>query len=264
VVAIDGKTLRGTRTTAGKALVHMVSAWANSNNLVLAQRKVDDKSNEITAIPKLLKALELSGAVVTIDAIGCQKSIASQIVAQRADYVLAVKENQPSLLADIKDSFQMLAADSVDEQIDCGHGRVERRTCSVLGDLSLLDAPGQWASLQGLVRIQAERYHKATGASEREVRYYITSLKPDAARLNAVIRQHWGIENKLHWVLDVGFGEDLSRKRAGHAAQNYSILTRIALNMLQQDKTCKLGIHGKRLQAAWDHEYLLRLLGVQN
>ena len=138
---------------------------------------------------------------MTIDAIGCQKSIASQIVEQRADYVLAVKENQPSLLADIKDLFQMLAADSVDEEIDCGHGRVERRTCSVLADLSLLDAPGEWASLQGLVRIEAERYHKATGKTEREIRYYITSLKPDAARLNAAIRQHWGIENKLHWVL---------------------------------------------------------------
>jgi hypothetical protein len=143
VVAIDGKTLRGTRTTAGEALVHMVLAWANSNNLVLAQRKVDDKSNEIKAIPKLLKALELSGAVVTIDAIVCQKSIASQIVEQRADYVLAVKEYQPSLLADIKDSFQMLAADTVAEEIDCGHGRMERRTCSVFGDLSLLDVPGE-------------------------------------------------------------------------------------------------------------------------
>jgi predicted transposase YbfD/YdcC len=263
VVAIDGKTLRGTRTTAGKAMVHMVSAWANSNNLVLGQRKVEDKSNEITAIPKLLKALELSGAVVTVDAIGCQKSIAGQIVEQGADYVLAVKENQPRLLADIKDSFRMLAAESIVEDVDCGHGRVERRACSVLGDLSLLDEPGQWASLQGLVRIEAERYHKATGKCEREVRYYITSLKPDAARLNSAIRQHWGIENKLHWVLDVGFSEDLSRKRAGHTAQNYSILTRIALNLLKQDKTCKLGIHGKRLQAAWDHDYLLRLLGVQ-
>lgn len=198
VVAIDGKTLRGTRTTAGKAIVRMVSAWANSNNLVLGQRKVDDKSNEIRATPKLLKALELSGAVVTIDAIGCQKSIASQIVEQRADYVVAVKDNQPHLLADIKDSFRMLAADSVVDEIDCGHGRVERRTSSVLGDLSLLDAPGEWASLQGLVRIEAERYHKATGASQREIRYYITSLKPDATRLNAAIRQHWGIENKLH------------------------------------------------------------------
>ena len=177
--------------------------------------------------------------------------------------MLAVKENQPHLLADIKDSFRMLAADSVVEEIDCGHGRVERRNCSVLGDLSLLDEPGQWASLRGLVRIEAERYHKATGKSEREIRYYIISLKPDAARLNSAIRQHWSIENKLHWVLDVGFGEDMSRKRAGHTAQNYSILTRIALNLLKQDKTCKLGIHGKRLQAAWDHGYLLRLLGVQ-
>ncbi len=161
VVAIDGKTLRGTRSKGGKALVHMVSAWANTNNLVLAQHKVDDKSNEIRAIPQLLKAVELSGAVVTIDAMGCQKSIASQIVEKEADYVLAVKENQPHLLADIKDSFQMLAADTVSEQIDCGHGRVERRTCSVLSDLSLLDDPSQWASLQGVVRIQAERYHKS-------------------------------------------------------------------------------------------------------
>ena len=263
VVAIDGKTLRGTRSTGGKALVHMVSAWANSNNLVLAQRKVDDKSNEITAIPQLLKAVELSGAVVTIDAIGCQKSIASQIVEKEADYVLAVKENQPHLLADIKDSFQMLAADTVSEQIDCGHGRVERRTCSVLSDLSLLDAPSQWASLRGLVRIQAERYHKASGKIEREIRYYITSLKAGAAQLNSKIRQHWGIENKLHWVLDVGFSEDASRKRAGNAAQNFSLLNRIALNLLKQDKSCKLGVHGKRLQAAWDHAYLLKLLGAQ-
>jgi predicted transposase YbfD/YdcC len=192
--------------------------------------------------------------VVTIDAMGCQKTIAGKIIARKADYVLAVKENQPSLLADIKDSFQMLTADSVEEEIDCDHGRVERRRCSVLADLSLLDNCAEWPSLQGLVRIQAERYHKSTGKTER--------LKCEAARLNRVIRQHWGIENKLHWVLDVGFDEDLSRKRAGHAAQNYSILTRIALNLLQQDKTCKLGIHGKRPQAAWDHAYLLRLLGT--
>jgi len=207
--------------------------------------------------------VELSGAVVTIDAIGCQKSIASQIVEKEADYMLAVKENQPHLLADIKDSFQMLAADTLSEQIDCGHGRVERRTCSVLSDLSLLDNGSEWPSLQGLVRIQAERFHKATGKTEHEARYYITSLKSKASRLNSVIRQHWGIENKLHWVLDVGFSEDASRKRAGHAAQNFSLLNRIALNLLKQDKFCKLGIHGERLQAAWDHDYLLKLLGVQ-
>jgi predicted transposase YbfD/YdcC len=261
VVAIDGKTLRGARASGGKPIVHMVSAWANANNLVLGQRKVEAKSNEITAIPKLLAVLELSGTVVTIDAMGCQRAIAEQIVSRRADYILAVKENQPSLLADVKDSFKMLVADSVAEEIDCGHGRVERRSCSVLRDLSLPDKPREWASLQGVVRIEAERYHKVSGKTEREIRYYITSLTADAARINSLIRQHWGIENKLHWVLDVGFGEDASRKRAGNTAQNFSLLNRIALNLLKQDISCKLGVHGKRLQAAWDHDYLLHLLG---
>jgi predicted transposase YbfD/YdcC len=260
VVAIDGKTLRGTREAGGK-LVHMVSAWASANHLVLGQRKVEEKSNEITAIPKLLAALELSGTVVTIDAMGCQRSIAGQIVEKKADYVLAVKENQGHLLDGIRDSFQMLGADAVAEEVDCGHGRVETRRCSVIADLSLLEKASKWPSLQGLVRIEAERYHKATGKAEREIRYYITSLRPDAARLNSAIRQHWGIENKLHWVLDVGFGEDLCRKRAANSAQNFSVINRIALNLLQQDKTCKLGIKGKRLQAGWDNDYMLQMLG---
>jgi predicted transposase YbfD/YdcC len=261
VVAIDGKALRGTRQ-AGKTLVHLVSAWANQNNLVLAQRRVDDKSNEITAIPKLLQMLELSGTVVTIDAMGCQRTIAQKIVDQKADYILAVKENQGHLLEEIQDSFRMLAVDAVAEEVDGGHGRVERRTCSVIGDLSLMEKASQWPSLQGMVRIEAERFHKATGTTERETRYYITSLPPQAAQLNRAIRQHWGIENKLHWVLDVAFGEDLSRKRQGHAAQNFSLLNRIALNLLRQDKTCKLGIHGKRLKAGWDNHYLLKLLTI--
>jgi predicted transposase YbfD/YdcC len=259
VVAIDGKALRGTRQ-AGKTLVHLVSAWANQNNLVLAQRRVDDKSNEITAIPKLLQMLELSGTVVTIDAMGCQRTIAQKIVDQKADYILAVKENQGQLLEEIQDSFRMLAVDTVAEEVDGGHGRVERRTCSVIGDLSLLEKASQWPSLQGMVRIEAERFHKATGTTERKTRYYITSLPPQAAP--RAIRQHWGIENKLHWVLDVAFGEDLSRKRQGHAAQNFSLLNRIALNLLRQDKTCKLGIHGKRLKAGWDNHYLLKLLTI--
>ena len=262
VVAIDGKTLCGTRETGKKQLVHMVSAWAEGNGLVLGQRKVDEKSNEITAIPKLLAALELRGAVVTIDAMGCQREIASKIVERQADYVLAVKENQTGLLADIKDSFQMLVPDAVAEEVDCGHGRVERRTCSVLTDLSLLEKLFEWASLRGLVRIEAERFHKTSGKTEREIRYYITSFKPDATRLNSIIRQHWGIENKLHWVLDVGFGEDLDRKRAGHAAQNFSLLNRIALNLLKQEQSLKRGVKGKRLKAAWNHLYLLKLLGV--
>src|SRR5208282_6503169 len=179
VVAIDGKALCGSRESGKKTLVHMVSAWAEGNGLVLAQRKVDEKSNEITAIPKLLEALELSGTVVTVDAMGCQRAIAEKIVAKGADYILAVKENQGQLLAEIKDSFQMLAADGVTEEIDCGHGRVERRRCSVVADLSLLENASAWASLKGLVRIESERYHKTTAKTEREIRYYITSLGPD-------------------------------------------------------------------------------------
>ena len=260
VVAIDGKSLRGTAGSEGKPIVHMVSAWASANNLVLGQRKTDAKSNEITAIPELLRVLELSGTTVTIDAMGCQKSIASQIVEQNGDYILAVKENQPTLLADVKDSFQMLAADSLDEQIDCGHGRVEQRRCSVLADLSLIDNTQNWASLRAVVRIQATRFHKATGKQEHETRYYITSLAPDAKRLNTAIRQHWGIENKLHWVLDVTFGEDQSRKRAGNAAQNFSLLNRIALNLIRKDKSNKGSVRGKRLQAAWDDDFLWKLL----
>jgi predicted transposase YbfD/YdcC len=262
VVAIDGKTLCGTRETGKKALVHMVSAWASVNNLVLAQRKVDEKSNEITAIPKLLNALELAGSVVTVDAMGCQREIASLIIEKKADYMLAVKDNQGLLAEQVRDSFLLLNSDAVAEEVDCGHGRVEQRRCSVIADLSMVEKAAEWASLKGLVRIESERYHKATGKTEREVRYYITSLGPDAARLNRVIRQHWGIENKLHWVLDVGFGEDLDRKRAGHAAQNFSVLNRIALNLLKQDTTFKRGIKGKRLRAAWNLPYLLKLLGI--
>jgi len=262
VVAIDGKALCGTREAGKKKLVHMVSAWAEGNGLVLGQRKVDEKSNEITAIPKLLKALELAGTVVTIDAMGCQREIAKLIVEKKADYVLAVKDNQGLLAEQVRDSFLLLNADAVAEQIDCGHGRVEQRKCSVITDLSLIEKASEWSSLQGLVRIESERYHKVTSKIEREIRYYITSLRSDAARLNSVIRQHWGIENKLHWALDVSFGEDLDRKRAGHAAQNFSILNRIALNLLKQDKSSNRGIKGKRLKAAWNHPYLLNLLGI--
>ena len=262
VVAIDGKTLCGTREAGRTQLVHMVSAWAEGNGLVLGQRKVDEKSNEITAIPKLLAALELAGTVVTIDAMGCQRAIAEKIIEKKADYVLAVKDNQGLLAEQVRDSFSLLDADSVAEQIDCGHGRVEQRKCSVIADLSMIEKAAEWASLQGLVRIESERYHKVSGKMEREIRYYITSLKPDAERLNSVIRQHWGIENKLHWVLDVGFGEDLDRKRAGHAAQNFSVLNRIALNLLKQDKSSKRSIQGKRLKAAWNHPYLMNLLGI--
>jgi len=203
-----------------------------------------------------------AGEVVTIDAMGCQREIAQRIIDKKADYVLAVKDNQGLLAEQVRDSFLLQPSDAVAEEIDCGHGRVEQRKCSVIADLSMIEKAAEWASLQGLVRIESERYHKVSGKIEREIRYYITSLRPDAARLNAVIRQHWGIENKLHWVLDVGFGEDLDRKRTGHAAQNFSLLNRIALNLLKRETTFKRGIKGKRLKAAWNHPYLLKLLGI--
>ena len=234
--------------------------WHDSFNRVFSALDPEELEKGFVAWVSSIARLT-AGEVVAIDAMGCQRSIAAKIVEKEADYILAVKENQGHLLEEIEDSFQMLAADAVAEEIDCGHGRVERRRYSVIADLSLLEKASEWASLQGLVRIQAERCHpprRATGETEREIRYYyITSLRPDAERLNASIRQHWGIENKLHWVLDVGFREDLDRKRAGHAAQNFSVLNRIALNPLRQDKTSKRGVHGKRLKAGWDNDYLL-------
>jgi predicted transposase YbfD/YdcC len=260
VVSIDGKALRGSRPAGKKAMVPMVSAWANANRLVLAQRKVADHSNEITAIPQLLEVLALQGTVVSIDAIGCQRPIAQTIREKEADYILAVKENQGLLLEGVKDSFRMLTVEAVAEETDAGHGRVERRTGSVLGDLTLLENPTLWPSLKSLVRIEAERVQKATGEIEHETRYYISSLPPDATRLNRAIRQHWGIENCLHWVLDVAFHEDQSRKRAGHAAQNFSLINRVALNLLRHDKSSKVGTRGKRLLAGWDNNFLFRLL----
>jgi len=260
VVAIDGKALCGTRETGKKTLVHMVSAWAETNGLVLAQRKVDEKSNEITAIPRLLDALELAGTVVTIDAMGCQREIASRIVEKKADYVLAVKDNQGLLAEQVRDSFLLLQSDAVAEEIDCGHGRVEQRRCSVIADLSLIEKASEWASLQGLVRIESERFHKATGKTEREVRYYITSLMPDAARLNAAIRKHWGIENKLHWVLDVAMLEDKCRLRKDYGAENFSRLRRMAINKLKRETTYKVGIRSKQKACGWSYDFLLKAL----
>ena len=183
VIAIDGKALCGTRETGKEALGNMVSAWGEQNGLVLGQRKVDDKSNEITAIPRLLDALELAGTVVTIDAMGCQRQIASRVVEKKADYVLAVKDNQGLLAEQVHDSFLLLNSDAVAEEIDCGHGRAERRRCSVNADLSLIEKAAAWASLQGLVRIESERYHKTSGKTEREIKPVYGPKRPNPGRL---------------------------------------------------------------------------------
>jgi len=262
VVSIDGKSIRGSRGKGGKSIVHMVSAWAGENNVVLGQIKVDDKSNEITAIPELLKLLVLKGCIVTIDAIGCQKGIAEEIASKEADYILALKSNQGSLLQQAEDSFRLLAAKSVSEEVDAGHGRVETRICSVVDDLALVRQKEEWKNLRTLVRIESERYMKATGESAKETRYYISSLPADASLLNRSIRSHWGVENSLHWVLDVAFNEDHSRKRAGYAAQNFSVINRIALNLLKNDKATKHGVKGKRLKAGWDEKYLMDIINI--
>jgi predicted transposase YbfD/YdcC len=259
VVAIDGKSMRGARVDS-KRIVHLISAWADQNHMVLGQLKVDEKSNEITAIPRLLELLVIKGCIVTIDAMGCQKDIAAKIVDRQADYLLALKGNQGALLAAVEDSFRLLPVAAADEQLDAGHGRVETRRSSVISDLSLVENREDWPGLRCLVRIASERYFKNSGKTEKETRFYISSLTADAQLINLSVRKHWGVENSLHWVLDVDFREDSSRKRAGNAAQNFTLLNRIAVNLLKNEKTTKVGVRGKRLKAGWNNNYLIKLL----
>jgi predicted transposase YbfD/YdcC len=267
VVAVDGKTARRSHNRSiGKEAIHMVSAWAAENQLVLGQVKVDDKSNEITAIPALLDLLELSGCIVTIDAIGCQKEIASRIVEQGADYVLALKSNQGTLHTDTKDLFEdAREIDFVDcdyhKTVEKGHGRIEIRECWTTAHsdyIASLHKPEQWAGLQTVVMVCAER--RIGDRSEKETRYYISSLPSDAEQLLDVVRTHWHIENRLHWVLDVTFREDDSRIRTGNAAQNMTILRHIALNLIKQEQSTKRSVRGKRLKAGWDEDYLAKIL----
>lgn len=258
VVSIDGKTMRGSRNQGCKTATHIVSAWADKNELILGQIKVEEKSNEITAIPKLLDALLIEGCVITIDAMGCQKNIAKKIVGKKADYILSVKENQKDLYEDIQDSFRILPTIDFSEDIDYGHGRIETRKCSILTDLSLVENAAKWNGLVAIVKMERERYFKATAKKESETSYYISTLK-QAAPIAYGIRKHWGIENNVHWILDVAFNEDISRKRDGNAAQNYSTLNRIALNLLKKDNA-KVGIKSRRKIAGWSNDYLMKII----
>ena len=263
VIAIDGKCLRRSLDKASKkAAIHMASAWAQQNNLVLGQVKVDGKSNEITAIPKLLSRLDIAGAVVTIDAMGCQKKIAQQIKQQGGDYVFSLKGNQGNLHDDVKTFFTSSLAPAVASvSHDGGHGRIETRSIRATADIAWLQARHDWQGLQSIIAVTAKREidNKAT----EETRYFISSLDADdPKRLERVVRAHWSIENNLHWALDIAFDEDSNRTRKGHSAANLAVIRHIALNLIKAEKKSKVGVKIKRLKAGWDNDYLLRILGV--
>jgi predicted transposase YbfD/YdcC len=260
IISIDGKTICGAKVN-GKSPIHMVSAWASKNNLALGQVKVNEKSNEITAIPILIENLAIQGSVITIDAMGCQKEIAKIIVAKKADYVLALKENQSDLLEEVIDEFRFSKTDDFSLDIDYGHGRIETRRCSVINNFDLVETHQKWKGMKSIIKIESTRDFKGKDKKEQAVRYYISSLDKTAQELQYIIRCHWAIENKLHWSLDVAFGEDLNRKRVVNAAQNFSLINKIVLNLAKNEKTCKLGIKSKRKIAGWDENYLLKILG---
>ncbi len=267
-VAIDGKTLRRTFDRAkGLGALHQVSAWASANGLTLGQVATDDKSNELTAIPQLIELLDLKDCVVTIDAAGCQKAIAAQLVAQEADYVLALKGNHPTLQEQVSNHFlKQLEADNPNGKLRChrevekGHGRTETRETFVMPAPQAVVASGAWVGLVTVVMVIRRCLDHATGQTSDEVRYFLSSLPAKVKGLARVIRQHWGIENGLHWVLDVAFNKDRMWQRDRHGIENLALLNRLAVSLLRQDKTVKAGVKCKRKKAGWDDDYLLHLL----
>lgn len=265
VVAIDGKSLRGSGSGRGD-MVHLVSAYAHAAGLILGGVAVDQKTNEIKAIPEVLKMLELQGAIVTIDAMGCQKDIAAAILHKGADYLLAVKGNQGTLHQDLVDFFAdpiLLKECQTAVSHDVGHGRIEKRTARVARAGSIQMLHPEWKNLTLIVAIEAVRTHKKTGKTSQETRFYIASLPQDPDQILAATRAHWGIENNLHWQLDVTFKEDHSTLKKDHTARNMSWIRRIVFNLFKRDPSA-LSLKRKRLKALSDHAYRNSILGVNN
>ncbi len=262
LIAIDGKRMRGSYDKSdGKSALHIVSAYATEQRLCLQQVATDEKSNEITAIPKLLEMLSLEGCTVSIDAMGCQRAISEKIITKEADYILGVKNNQKGLYEQIEKVFGITATDSQDDTHEMGHGRFEQRKCSVISDLTHFDDYKDWPGIKSLVRIESSRTNRQSGKEEQQTRYYISSKLASAKIFNGQIREHWHIENKLHWVLDVDFQEDKSRKRKGHSAINFNMIAKIALGLIEgQDP--KKPRSQKRTIAAFDPNYREKLLRI--
>lgn len=258
-ISIDGKTVRGSKDqSGGRYAIHLVNAWSKKNRLVLGQVKTEDKSNEIEAVKELLKMLDIRGAVITADAMSCQKEIAGQITTQKADYILAIKDNHKNFKADIEHEFKTSVNRQSHQSIEKDHGRIETRTCEVLCNLEELEGKENWPGLKAIIKITAQRQVEQT--THMEERYYLSSKHASAEYFNQAIRSHWGIENSLNWVLDVQFDEDKSRKRKDNAAENMAIVRRIALNKLVANPFKRQGIQNRRRIASWNEEYLSQVL----
>jgi len=269
IIPVDGKTLRHSYDKkSGKAAIHMVSAWGAANGVVLGQIKTKEKSNEITAIPELLNVLDINGCVITIDAMGCQKAITKKVINKGADYVIAVKENQPTLYNEINNCINEAleqgenAKNIIDyyETHDSGHGREEIRRYYILDKIDSVESAMDWQGLNTIGMVESIRILE--GKTSINKRYYISSIEKDAKNFATAVRKHWSIENSLHWVLDVSFREDECRIRKDNAAGNFSILRRIALNYLRNERSTKRGIDAKRKKAGWDTEYLEKVIGI--
>lgn len=260
-VHIDGKSLTGSQNdTQDKKMLHLVHAWASEKNILLGQVKTEEKSNEIIAIPELIALLDLAGSIVTIDAMGCQTEIAEKIIDADADYILAVKGNQKSLYEQIQKAFAHQSVENENKTEEKNHGRIETRICRTITNLDFAEETLRWKKSQSIMEMERTRWIKGKETTEKS--YYISSLKQDASFMNSAIRDHWSVENQLHWSLDVSFGEDASRKRKGNQAQNFATLRRIALNVVKAYKGDSRSIRRRRKMASYEFSYLLKVLKI--